>query len=359
MSEKKISRNLLGIIIGLSLLAAIALSANAQSCIPPIGQGSVNAVSNCHYLQIRWLNRQPSYQIDRYVVRWTFDGFQRTLPGSAVSDTRGDLPGGVSSQLEITQFNKDGSVCSMTTTTTPAPHTPQCGSSGGASAGASIVSSANFRGQVSRGSLASIFPDPGTTFTDRQEFTSSFNLPSSLGGVTVEANGQICKLLAVAPGQVNFLLPDDLPDGPTEVPIIVNSTRGTTARFTGRAQLNPQAPGIFTVNSNGEGRASSLWLIFYAGGGFNYFNQLPALNGSEQVYFILYGTGINSTQAELRLSNGRSFPSFHVASSIFEGVRQLTFQIPNPDIWQTETGAFVRVFAPTGGYYDSQGITVK
>jgi len=347
---------LLAVILGTS--AAIA---QAQACTPPIFQGSVNATGNCNRLSIRFLNTQSSTLIDHYVVRWTADGVVQTLPGSAIQAVRDDVTCQWSSQLQVTQYNKNGAVCSSTSAISPAPHTPACGlcSGGGASAGISIVSSANFRGQVSRGSLASLFPDPGTTFTDRQEFATTFNLPTTLGGVTVEAGGLICPLLAVAPGQVNILLPDSLPDGPTEVPIVVNSTRGTTARFTGRAQLNPQAPGIFTINANGEGRAASLWLILYASGGFNYFNTLPTLSGSERVFYMLYGTGIHATQAELRLGNGRSFASFHVTPSIFEGVQQLTFQVPVADAWRVDVGATVRVFTGNGGYYDSQGFTVR
>jgi len=346
----------------LAALALVALSvmASAQTCSPPIFQGSVNATGSCNRLSIRFLNTQSSTLIDRYEVRWTADGVRQTLPGSAIQAVRDDVTCQWSSQLEVTQIMKSGASCTTTSRISPAPHTPSCGlCSGGANAGVSIVSSANFRGQVSRGSLASIFPDPNTTFTDRAEQAASFSLPTTLAGVTVEINGSACELLAVAPGQVNFLLPDWLPEGPTEVPVVVNSTRGSVARFTGRAQINPQAPGIFTASANGEGRAASLWLVIYPSGGFNYFNNLPALNGSEQVFFLLYGTGVKGTQAELRLGNGRVFPSVHVGSASFAGLEQLTFRIPTADLWRSEIGAVVRVFAPAGGYHESQGFMVR
>lgn len=340
---------LLAVILGFS--AAIA---QAQACTPPIFQGWP---SSCSVINLRWLNRDNSSLISHYEI-YIGAQLRGTSPGNALSFS--DPVGcGFGANYVIKQVMKSGASCQ--TVTTGGPHTGPCSTcnGGGASAGISVVSSANFRGQVSRGSLASLFPDPGTTFTDRQEFATTFNLPTTLGGVTVEAGGLICPLLAVAPGQVNILLPDGLPDGPTEVPIIVNSTRGTTARFTGRAQLNPQAPGIFTINANGEGRAASLWLILYASGGFNYFNTLPTLSGSERVFYMLYGTGIHATQAELRLGNGRSFASFHVTPSIFEGVQQLTFQVPVADAWRVDVGATVRVFTGNGGYYDSQGFTAR
>lgn len=338
------------LVVVVFIALAFAVEASGQSCIPPISQGSVNAPGNCHQLTIRFLNQQSSFLIDHYETRWTVDGVRHTLPGSALSDTRNDLPGGASSQLEITQFNKNGATCSMVTTTSPAPHAAPCGSSAGS--GISIVSSANFRQGVSRKTLVSAFPDPGQTFTDRSEHAATIPLPTTLAGVSVEANGQLCGIVDATPGQLNILLPANLPEGPLEVPIVVNSTRGTVTRFSGRAQVNPQSVGIFTRNATGQGVAAFVWLVVSINGQQRYFapGALPVIAGSDAVFLLLFGTGINTNSGELRLTNGRTFATVYLGDTVFPGLNQLTFRIPNADIWSGQIGGFVRVFVPAGSY---------
>lgn len=349
---------LLAVILGFSAAMASAQTA----CSPPIFQGSVNATGSCNRLTIRFLNTQSSTLIDRYEVRWTADGVRQTLPGSAIQAVRDDVTCQWSSQLEVTQIMKFGASCSTTSRISPAPHTPACGlCSGGASAGVSIVSAANFRGGVTRGSLVSIFPDPNTTFTDRQEHAASEFLPTSLAGVSIECGNQLIGLLDVAPGQINALLPDNLPDGPTELALIVNSTRGSIGRFTGRVQLNPQAPGIFTASANGNGTAAALWLVV-GFANFRYYGmgKLPPLVGNEQVFLILYGTGINASESTLYLSNGRSFVSSYTGrSSGFNGLQQMNYRIPIADVPRGELGAYLIVPAASGGYYTSNGFSVR
>ena len=83
------------------------------------------------------------------------------------------------------------------------------------------------------------------------------------------------------------------------------------------------------------------------------------LSGSDQAFLLLYGTGINTEQTELRLGNGRAFSAIYTGQSGFAGVQQMTFRIPNADVWRSEVGAFVRVYPSAGGFYDSQGVTLR
>lgn len=345
----------------LILLATVL--AQAQTCTlrqqgytgspAPIGLGTVN---------LRWFTRTPASQIQEFRVfaPWAVGvpstGYF-TASGSALSYTVNYLCPINGGPVTVWEIRTGGSSCSMAYS----GNLPHGGCAGNATAGVSVVSSANFRGNVSRGSLVSIFPDPGATFTDRAEVASTFPPPTSLAGVSVEADGQACQIIAVAPGQLNIYLPDTLPTGPTEVSLVVNSLRGSLGRFFGRAQLNPLAVGIFTADATGTGTAAALWLVVDAKGKQSYYGpgRLPGLLASDRVFLILYGTGIHATEAELRLANGRTFAAQFVGKALpFVGLDQLNFQIPVADVWRGEMGATLRVFV-SGGYYEGNGFSLR
>jgi uncharacterized protein (TIGR03437 family) len=65
-------------------------------------------------------------------------------------------------------------------------------------------------------------------------------LPTTLGGVSVKAGGRDCWVSYVGPGQINVLLPPDLPAGPVDLEV---THPGGTARA--GAIVTPTAPGLF------------------------------------------------------------------------------------------------------------------
>lgn len=334
------------------LVALFVAEGMAQTCTPPLFQGWP---SSCSVINLRWLNRDNSSLIERYEI-YIGAQLRGTAPGNALSFS--DPVGcGFGANYIIRQVMKSGATCQ--TLTTGGPHTGPCSTCNNSGAGVSIVSAANFRGSVSRGALVSAFSDPGVSFTDRPEVASSIPLPTSLGGVSVEADGRLCGIAAVTAGQINFVLPDDLPTGPTEVGVTINTLR-SPGRFFGRAQLNPNAPGIFTANATGEGAAASLWLRVDAKGNQRYHapGTLPPLIASDQVFLILYGTGIHEANAELILSNGRRYPSFHSLATVFPGLWQLAFGVPIGEVWAGQVSGFVRV-PVAQGFFDSQGFDLK
>lgn len=329
----------------------------AQTCTPPRFQGWINS---CQGLSIRWLNQNPVSDIDRYEVRWHSDNRIDHAAGSAISLSR--LSGcGFSSHVTITQFMKNGGSCA-TTSSGSAPHSfpcSMCGGNGGGN-GVSIVSSANFRGAVSRDSLVSAFPDPGVTFTDQVLFASSLPLPTQLGGVSIEIDGQLCGIVAVSPGQINFHLPKNLPDTITEIQATINTTRGSVARFFGRPQINPNAPGIFTASSNGTGAAASVWLVVKPNGQQFYYapGQLQ-FGQSDTIVLLLYGTGINDNQCDLILSNGQSLRANYCGASWMQGVQQMNFILSPSQIWNGQISGFVRISRSNFGFWDSQGFDLR
>lgn len=339
--------------LALLLIFAGTLAANAygQTCTLRT-QGYTNTCNGPHLL---WFTQTSQQQISRFNLS--------TYAGSftvAASDRGFTVPSGCSSGggVTITEVRSDGSTCSVSYSGN-LPHARPCDQcSGGAGAGVTVVSSANFRGSVARNSLVSLFPDPGQSFTDQAAYAPSLPLPTSLAGVTVEIEGQLCGLVAVTAGQINLFLPPWLDSGPSEVTAIVRTTRGTAAQYIGRPQLNPSAPGIFTLASNGNGPAALNWLVVKPNGQQIWQTSL-SYNAADQVFLVLYGTGINELTAEARLSVG-AFPSVYCGNSWMPGVQQLVFPIPISALagWPSLVSGFVRVGGP-GFSFDSQGFDIR
>lgn len=312
-------------------------------------------LGGCSNVSVLWFTQTNQSQIARFDLN-TFAG-RFTAPNTARSYS---IPTscGSGGQVVITEVHNDGSSCTAQYSGN-LPHNRPCDQcSGGAGAGVTVVSSANFRGSVARNSLVSLFPDPGQSFTDQAAYAPSLPLPTSLAGVTVEVEGQLCGLVAVTASQINLFLPPWLDSGPSEVTAIVRTTRGTAAQYIGRPQLNPSAPGIFTLASNGNGPAALNWLVVKPNGQQIWQTSL-SYNAADQVFLVLYGTGINELSAEARLSVG-AFPSVYCGNSWMPGVQQLVFPIPISSLagWPSLVSGFVRVGGP-GFSFDSQGFDIR
>lgn len=338
----------------LGFACLLALNSFAQTCTLRT-QGYLGGCSN---VSVLWFSQTPSNQVARYELS-TFAG-RFTAPGNAQSFS---IPTscGSGGQVIITEVRTNGSTCTVQYSGNLPHNRPcdQCGSNGGGN-GTSIVNSANFRGGVSRGALASIFPDPGVTFTDQSQYASSLPLPTSLAGVTVEIEGQLCGLVAVTPGQINFHLPAWLDSGPSETTAIIRSTRGSVAQFFGRPQLNPSAPGIFTLAANGTGPAASNWLIVKPSGQQIWQNAgALSYNAADKVFLVLYGTGINELESTLNI-NGLTIAAIFTGETWMPGVQQMTFPFTQAQLvgLPSVSGAFVRIGRP-GFSFDSQGFDVR
>lgn len=344
----------IGVLVAFALLIAFAAVTRAQTCTLRT-QGYVGGCSNVNVL---WFTQTGQSGIERFDLN-TFAG-RFTAPNTARSFS---IPTscGSGGQVIITEVRSNGTTCTAQYSGNLPHNRPcdQCGANGGGN-GVSIVSSANFRGAVSRDSLVSAFPDPGVTFTDQVLFASSLPLPTQLGGVSIEVDGQPCGIVAVSPGQINFHLPKNLPDTITEIQATINTTRGSVARFFGRPQINPNAPGIFTASSNGTGAAASVWLVVKPNGQqFYYAPGNLRFDQSDTIVLLLYGTGINDNQCDLILSNGQLLRANYCGSSWMQGVQQMNFILSPSQIWNGQVSGFVRVTRPGLGFWDSQGFDLR
>lgn len=353
-ARKLIERVLWRAFATLAILAAICTAnALAQTCTLRT-QGYTGGCSNVNVLWFTQTSQSAiaRFDLNTFAGRFTADNTKRSysIPTSC----------GSGGQVIITEVRTNGTTCTVQYSGNLPHNRPcdQCGSIGGL--GTTIVSSANFRGQVARDSLASIFPDPGVSFTDQTAFASSLPLPTSLGGVTVEIDGQLCGLTAVAPGQINFHLPPTLPDAITEVQATIRTTRGSVGQFFGRPQINPNAPGIFTLSATGTGAAASVWLVVKPDGRQIYYapGSLTFAQG-DVIVLLLFGTGINESQCDLILSNGATHRAKYCGISWMPGVQQMNFLFDPGQLWNGQISGFVRVTRPGVGWWDSQGFDVR
>jgi len=102
---------------------------------------------------------------------------------------------------------------------------------------------------VAPGSLVSIF---GSGFTDSTStlIASAFPWPTVLGTTSVTVGGEQAPIYVVTAGQINAMLPFDLPVN-TSVPVVV--TRGNAVSASQPVSVVSSQPGVFTQTANGQG----------------------------------------------------------------------------------------------------------
>ena len=120
------------------------------------------------------------------------------------------------------------------------------------------VSAAGYQGEVlAGGSIATVF---GKELAGRSQIAITRPLPTLLAGVGVEIfdaarNRFAAPLLFVSPGQVNFLIPDGVADGPARIDVRDPNLRLVAS---GRIHFARTAPGLFSADSSGAGAAAAL-----------------------------------------------------------------------------------------------------
>jgi uncharacterized protein (TIGR03437 family) len=203
-----------------------------------------------------------------------------------------------------------------------------------------ITSAASFETRIAPESLASVFGESlsgGTFFgTDTNPGLPGIQLPTSLGGVSVDIGGRPCGLLFVSPGQVNLYVPGDVAVGTANVLVRTNSgNRNTTIGVT------QTAPGVFTFNGNGQGVVAGSALRVRNGNGT--YEVIADLSGSsyitrpidlgpasDQVFLVFFGTGWRRGGASVRVLMGGNeiTPQFAGAQPDLVGLDQINLLIP-------------------------------
>jgi uncharacterized protein (TIGR03437 family) len=185
--------------------------------------------------------------------------------------------------------------------------------------------------------------------SDADPNTPGIQLPSQLGGTTVEVNNRRAGLFFVSPSQVNYVMPAATESGTANV--VIRSGDGTTSN--GTVQIAQVAPAVFSANSNGRGVPAATLLRVKTNGLQQYeaLSQYSATAGrfitkpidmgpdGERLFLILFLTGIRNSadgngdgnlNENLRLLIGGSevTPLFAGRQPDFVGLDQINAEIP-------------------------------
>lgn len=157
-----------------------------------------------------------------------------------------------------------------------------------------LVNAASYSAtSISAGSFVTLF---GANLSSSTAQPSSLPYPTSLAGISVSIAGEKCGLTYVSPGQINFVVPSDIPPGR----YIVSAGAATT-----EAIITTVSPGIFTVNGNGTGvplaqvtailpDGTQVALSPYQCTTTCTIAAMSLPPGTTDVYVVLYGTGFRS-----------------------------------------------------------------
>lgn len=168
---------------------------------------------------------------------------------------------------------------------------------------AAVTSAASFTGvSVAPGSFAAAFVAGLTGETA----VATYPWPTALNGIQVQlidstGASRNAPILLVSPGQVNFLLPDNIAAGP----VLINIIRQGLAVASGLANSQRTAPGLFSADGSGRGAAAGTALRLTSSGSnpaqplaaydaaANIWRPAPIASG-DPVYLSLYGTGVRN-----------------------------------------------------------------
>jgi uncharacterized protein (TIGR03437 family) len=174
-----------------------------------------------------------------------------------------------------------------------------------------VVSSASFAiGPVAPESLATAFGNDLALVTSAVPAGQA--LPTMLGETTVsveDASGTTrpAPLLYVATGQVNFLIPAGTSSGTATI-TITTAMLGANLVHTAQVQISPVAPSLFTLNENGlaaayvtrvrSGQPQTYEPLYTLQNGMPIAKRIDLGPAGDQVYLILYGTGVRNAGDE-------------------------------------------------------------
>jgi uncharacterized protein (TIGR03437 family) len=207
-----------------------------------------------------------------------------------------------------------------------------------------LASAASFAaGELAPDSIAAGFGQDLATGT---AVAGTTPLPLTLAGTTVKVRDSAgvtrdARLFAVAPGQVNFLVPAET--APGEATVIVTSASDNVT--TGTARIAAVAPGVFAANADGRGPAAGV--VVRVRNGVQSFEPLVRLDpmanrfvavpidlgpAGDEVFVILFGTGIRGrgdlSGVIAAFGNVTVAPTFAGAQGTLAGLDQINLPLP-------------------------------
>ncbi|MGH9843982.1 MAG: hypothetical protein ACREEM_35045, partial [Blastocatellia bacterium] len=211
----------------------------------------------------------------------------------------------------------------------------------------SVVSAASYNPVVASESIVSAFgPNLATNTvvaTDADPSAPGIQLPTLFGGVSLEVNGRSAGMYFVSPGQINFQVPPDLEPGTGYVTL--RDERGVV-KASGDIEIRPNAPALFTANSDGKGVPAGVILRMKTDGQQSY-EPIARLNQGagkfvpisidlgppgERVFLILFITGARRVaqprDTRVLIGSQEFVPLFIGPASDFVGLEQVNLELP-------------------------------
>lgn len=296
-------------------------SLTCSATVPETGKAGV-AVSFSASAYAVYCDGQASYS-------WTFG---EGVGSSQASTTHTyDTPGVYSWGVTVSQGGASASQ-SGTITITPRANPLACTSA------ASFATS----GLASESIVAAF----GAGLATSTQIAGTVPLPTSLAGTVVKVKDsanveRVAALFFVSSGQINYQIPPGTAPGNATVTV----TSGDGGLSSGTMLVATVSPGLFTASSNGQGVAAALALRVKGDGtqsfeeisrfdaGQNKFVSLPIDLGpqTDQVFLILFGTGIRSRSALSAVTAGIGGTSSEVlfagAQGGFVGLDQVNVRL--------------------------------
>jgi uncharacterized protein (TIGR03437 family) len=204
----------------------------------------------------------------------------------------------------------------------------------------------------------------GTGLATASITANTLPLPTEIAGTTVKVKDstgteRLAPLLYVSPTQVNYLIPAGTTLGAATATI----TSGGGSVSSGIVLIKPVAPSLFAANGNGQGVGAAVALRVKADGSRSYeevvqfdavwnsFIARPLDLGpeSDQVYLVLFGTGIRSRSSLsaviATIGGAYATVSFAGMQQDFEGLDQVNVLLPRSLMRRGEVDVLLTVEA--------------
>jgi uncharacterized protein (TIGR03437 family) len=150
------------------------------------------------------------------------------------------------------------------------------------------VNSASYQTPVSPASLVTLFGSNLAPSPAQAQLDANGQLPTQLGGLTVQAGGQAAQLLYVSPAQINLVMPASIASGTAQ---IVVQPAGMGASSIASVEVANAAPALFSSDSTGSGPGAVLNAVTFTPSPF--LVETPANLGDDlRTRVALFGTGI-------------------------------------------------------------------
>jgi uncharacterized protein (TIGR03437 family) len=213
-----------------------------------------------------------------------------------------------------------------------------------------LVSAASYQPGIAPESIVAAF---GVQLAQQTQSATSLPLPTTLAGVSVRVRDsqgveRAAPLFFVSPGQINFQMPAGTATGTATVIVSTGAT--------GQVEIKRTAAGLFAANADGQGVPAAVGLRVKANGAQSYeavaqlngtrFSPLPIELGptGEQVFLVLYGTGIRFKQTITASIGGvEANVLFTGAVAGLAGLDQVNLALPRALIGRGEIEVVLRV----------------